>query len=113
DRSGSMAGEKLEQTKAAALQVLEGLDDGEAFNLIVYHESVESFAPEPVIKTPETLRAARAFIRGLRVRGGTNIHDALLEALRLKPTRGMLPIVLFLTDGLPTVGPTSEVAIRK
>ena len=112
DRSGSMAGEKLEQVRAAALQVLEGLEDGEAFNVIVYHESVESFAPAPVIKSPETLRAARAYLKGIRVRGGTNIHDALLEALRLKPTHGMLPIVLFLTDGLPTVGQTSEVAIR-
>jgi Ca-activated chloride channel family protein len=113
DRSGSMAGEKLEQVRAAALQVLEGLEDGEAFNIIVYHEAVESFAPEPVIKNAETMRAARAYIKGLGVRGGTNIHDALLEALRLKPTEGCIPIVLFLTDGLPTVGNTSEKAIRE
>jgi Ca-activated chloride channel family protein len=45
-------------------------------------------------------------------RGGTNIHDALLEALKPKPLEGMLPIVLFLTDGLPTVGQTSESSIR-
>jgi Ca-activated chloride channel family protein len=112
DRSGSMAGEKLEQVRAAALQVLEGLEDGEAFNIIVYHEAVESFAPEPVIKNAGTMRAARAYLRGLRVRGGTNIHDALVEALRMKPTRGCIPLVLFLTDGLPTVGQTSEKVIR-
>ena len=113
DRSGSMAGEKLEQVRAAALQVLEGLEDGEAFNILVYHEAVESFAPEPVIKNAETMRAARAYIKGLRVRGGTNIHDALVEALRQRPTKGCIPIVLFLTDGLPTVGQTSEKAIRE
>lgn len=113
DRSGSMAGEKLEQVRAAALQVLEGLEDGEAFNIVVYHEAVESFAPQPVIKNAETMRAARAYLRSIRVRGGTNIHDALLEALRMKPTRGCLPIVLFLTDGLPTIGQTSEKAIRE
>lgn len=113
DRSGSMAGEKLEQVRVAALQVLEGLEDGEAFNIIVYHEAVESFAPEPVIKNAETMRAARAYVRGIRVRGGTNLHDALLEALRMKPTKGCLPIVLFLTDGLPTIGQTSEKAIRE
>ncbi|HXJ61852.1 MAG TPA: hypothetical protein VNU68_34875, partial [Verrucomicrobiae bacterium] len=78
----------------------------------VYHEAVEAFAPASVIKSAETLRAARAYLKGLRVRGGTNLHDALLEALRLKPIPGMLPIVLFLTDGLPTVGQTSEIAIR-
>jgi Ca-activated chloride channel homolog len=113
DRSGSMAGEKLEQVRAAALQVIEGLEDGEAFNILVYHEAVESFALEPVIKNAETMRAARAYIKGLRVRGGTNIHDALVEALRQRPTKGCIPIVLFLTDGLPTVGQTSEKAIRE
>ena len=113
DRSGSMAGEKLEQVRAAALQVLEGLEDGEAFNILVYHEAVESFAPEPVIKNAETMRAARAYIKCLRVRGGTNIHDALVEALRQRPTMGCIPIVLFLTDGLPTVGQTSEKVIRE
>ena len=112
DRSGSMAGEKLEQVRAAALQVLEGLDEGEGFNIIVYNEAVETFAPEPVLKNDESMRSARAYLRGLRVRGGTNIHDALQEALRMKSTAGFLPLVLFLTDGLPTVGQTSEKAIR-
>jgi Ca-activated chloride channel family protein len=113
DRSGSMAGEKLEQVRAAALQVLEGLNDGESFNIIIYSESVEMFSPTPVVKNDETMRAARNYVRTLRVRGGTNIHDALLEALRMKATPGCLPLVLFLTDGLPTVGHTSEKSIRE
>ena len=49
----------------------------------------------------------------MTARGGTNIHDALLEALRQPPAEGTLPIVLFMTDGLPTVGQTSEAAIRE
>ncbi|MCZ6572974.1 MAG: hypothetical protein O7C98_07380, partial [Planctomycetota bacterium] len=53
------------------------------------------------------------FLEGIQAQGGTNIHDALLEALRPEPAPGKLPLVLFLTDGLPTVGETSEVAIRK
>jgi Ca-activated chloride channel homolog len=113
DRSGSMAGEKLEQALSAALQVIEGLDDGEAFNIIVYNETVELFSPEPVIKNEETLRATRIYLRNIRVRGGTNIHDALAEALRMRAAPEFLPLVLFLTDGLPTVGQTSERAIRE
>ncbi len=113
DRSGSMAGEKLEQVRAAALQVLEGLEDGEAFNIIIYNEAVEMFSPDPEIKNAESMKAARSYIKGLRVRGGTNIHDALVEALRQKPRKGFLPLVLFLTDGLPTVGQTSEKTIRE
>jgi Ca-activated chloride channel family protein len=113
DRSGSMAGPKLDQVKAAALQVIEGLNDSEGFNLIVYNEAVEMFAAQPVIKNAETTKQARDYIGALRVSGGTNIHDSIVEALRQKPLDGMLPLVLFLTDGLPTIGQTSEKAIRE
>jgi len=112
DHSGSMQGEKIEQVREAALQVIAGLEEGEPFNIIVYSESVECFSEKPVLKTPETVQAARAYLKGIRAIGGTNIHDALLEALRQKPVKDTLPMVLFLTDGLPTIGQTSEVAIR-
>jgi Ca-activated chloride channel family protein len=112
DRSGSMTGEKIEQVREAALQILGGLDEGEAFNIIAYNSTVEFFAPEPVLKTPESERMAREYLRSLKVGSGTNLHDALVEALRQRHNAGMLPLVLFLTDGLPTVGQTSEAAIR-
>lgn len=113
DRSGSMAGPKLDQVRAAALQVIEGLADGEAFNIIDYSTTVAMMAPAPVVKGRETVLKARAYLANLRPMGGTNIHDALIEALRQESHEGMLPIVLFLTDGLPTIGQTSEVAIRE
>lgn len=112
DRSGSMAGEKLKQAQAAALQVVQGLEDGEAFNVIDYSDSISSFAPAPVIRTRQNVEEARHYIRQLTAAGGTNIHDVLIEALRPKPAAGMLPLVLFLTDGLPTVGIRDESAIR-
>lgn len=112
DRSGSMEGEKIEQVRAAALQVVEGLEEGEAFNIIDYSDSIAKFAERPVIKTNETIHQARAYLKQLRSNGGTNIHDALVEALRQPPTPDMLPLIIFLTDGLPTVGQTRETAIR-
>ncbi|BDS07526.1 marine proteobacterial sortase target protein [Oceaniferula spumae] len=112
DKSGSMAGEKIEQALKAATQTIEGLEDGEAFNIIVYNEAVEHFAAKPVIKTREVLLEARKFIAGIRVSGGTNIHDALQTAIHQNPTPDMLPIVLFLTDGVPTIGQTQEKKIR-
>jgi Ca-activated chloride channel family protein len=113
DRSGSMRGEKLAQVREAALQVLSGLDDGEAFNVILYNEGVEPFAQQPVRKSRAIIKDATEFLEGMTARGGTNIHDALLEALRQPPAVGTLPIVLFMTDGLATVGQTSEAAIRE
>ena len=113
DRSGSMNGEKIEQVREAAKQIVSGLEEHEAFNIISYQATVDLFAESPVLKTPESVKEAREYLDRIQARGGTNIHDALTEALRQKPTEGMLPIVLFLTDGLPTVGNTSERAIRE
>ena len=113
DRSGSMRGEKMDQAREAALQVIEGLLPGEAFNIVDYSDSIEVFSEQPVIKNDDSIAAARAYLKTLTANGGTNIRDALHEALRMEPTKGMLPMVLFLTDGLPTVGERSEVKIRE
>ena len=113
DRSGSMAGEKSDQVRASATQVLAGLEDGELFNIIIYNEAVESFSPEPVALTAETRARAHEYLRRFRVSGGTNIHDALSAALSQPVREGFVPMVLFLTDGLPTIGETSERKIRE
>lgn len=113
DRSGSMRGDKLDQAKEAALQVLEGLDEGESFNLLVYGDQVSMFASEPVVKQADVMDRAEDYLGAVRAGGGTNIHEALTRALAQEPREGTLPVVLFLTDGLPTVGTTSEVAIRE
>jgi len=112
DRSGSMTGGKLDQVKAAALQTIEGLGDGEFFNIIDYSTTVASFSPVPVRRSATTVAEARHYLQQMRPSGGTNIYGALRQALAQEQTPGALPIVLFLTDGLPTVGQTSEIAIR-
>ena len=82
DRSGSMAGEKLEQVRAAALQVLEGMAEGEAFNIIVYNESVEMFSRQPLVKTAERMKEARRYLNGLRVSGGTKVPSDSTRLVR-------------------------------
>jgi len=113
DRSGSMAGEKWDQVCAGAKQVIFGLEQGEAFNLIIYNEAVDVYSEKPVVKSKTSAKAAMEWLDGINPSGGTNIHDALVEALRIEASDGMLPIVLFMTDGLPTIGQTSEVTIRR
>jgi Ca-activated chloride channel homolog len=113
DHSGSMSGEKIEQVRKAALQILAGLRDGETFNIIAYNDSVDFFSRQPVPKNDKTLAAGIEYLNRITAQGGTNLYDALQEALRPRPDPNMLPIVLFLTDGQPTVGQTSERAIRQ
>ncbi len=111
DHSGSMRGEKIDQVRESALQVLAALNEGESFNLLVYNDQVDSFSDAPVVKNRKSMKAAETYLDAIQARGGTNIHDALLAGLRQPPAKDTLPIVLFLTDGLPTTGITAETAI--
>ncbi len=113
DRSGSMSGNKIEQVREAAIQVIGGLQDNESFNIITYNDVINLYSEKPVIKSKETQDSAFKFLKTITATSGTNIHDALLEALKQKPQEGFLPIVLFLTDGQPTVGNCNEADICK
>lgn len=113
DRSGSMRGEKMEQAKKAAANVLSGLAEGETFNIIDFSDSIQSFSKEPVAKDAASLAKALDYIKAIEANGGTNIHDAMLDALRPQAQAGSMPLVLFLTDGQATVGERSEGKIRE
>jgi Ca-activated chloride channel homolog len=109
DRTGSMAGEKIQQAKAAFTYCLNNLQADDKFNLIVFSEQPTKLFETLVPATPGNVRRAIQMVQALDARGGTNIHDALREAFRSLPIERMpaLRAVVFLTDGLPTVGETS------
>ena len=108
DRSGSMSGKKMEQAKAALKHVLNNLQEGDLFNIVAYDSSVESFRPELEKYTSETRKAAQGFVEGIYAGGGTNINGALTSALGHLKDDSRPNYVIFLTDGLPTVGETNE-----
>jgi len=103
DVSGSMAGAKLRQTQDALRQLLASLDRQDRFRLVAFSGSVRSFAPDWTAVGPASLEEARDWVDALAAEGGTNIAGALREAFAARSGEGRLPIVLFLTDGLPTV----------
>ncbi len=113
DRSASMRGERLTQVQAAVQEVVSSLREDETFNIIQYNDKADRFANSPVEADRRNRDAARRYVESIQSRGGTNFEDALKASLQQKPTEGSLPIVLFLTDGLPTVGSTSEPAISE
>jgi Ca-activated chloride channel homolog len=104
DVSGSMAGGKLEQAKAAGRQLLSSLSPNDRFRLIAFSNDVEEFRDGWSPTTPSELRSAERWLRELRAVGGTNIAGALDRALESDVRPGRLALVLFLTDGAPTVG---------
>lgn len=112
DRSGSMGGEKIRQARESARQIIAGMRDGELVHVIDYAADVRSFSDAPVEISDTTRAQLAAYIDQIRARGGTNLHDALIESLRDTGHENTLPMVLFLTDGQPTVGIRDESQIR-
>jgi Ca-activated chloride channel family protein len=111
DVSGSMSGEKIEQARAAGKQLLRTLSPMDRFRLIDFSSDVRTFRDDFSPATRENLRAADRYLDGLEAQGSTNISGALDEALSGRVQYGRLPIVLFLTDGQPTVGERDPAAI--
>lgn len=104
DVSGSMSGEKIQQARAAGKQVLRSLSTNDRFRLIDFSSDVRTFRDNFSVATRENIRAAERYLDDLEAQGSTNISGALDEALSSPVQYGRLPIVLFLTDGQPTVG---------
>jgi Ca-activated chloride channel family protein len=113
DRSGSMAGKKIEQARNALKFVLGNLREDDTFNIIVYDDRVETFRPELQRYGARTRDEAERFVENVREGGSTNIQDALKTALQMVRDQSRPSYVLFLTDGLPTAGETRETSIAE
>jgi Ca-activated chloride channel family protein len=107
DVSGSMSGEKIEQAREALRQLLGTLSSEDRFRLISFSSAVQAQSSEWSFARGAALDRARAWVDRLVADGGTNIGAALDEAFRLQSPDNRLPVVLFLTDGLPSVGEES------
>jgi Mg-chelatase subunit ChlD len=115
DTSGSMSGKKIEQAREALRFALDRLNPRDRFNVIRFHSEVEPFRKGMVDATPAAVKAAREFVDGIQAAGGTAINDALETAFESLPRVRLASnnnedrptMVVFLTDGEPTVGETS------
>jgi Ca-activated chloride channel family protein len=104
DVSGSMSGQKIEQARAALRQLLGTLRPADRFRLVSFSSAVHSYRDGWTAATADAVREARRWVDALEADGGTNMAGALAEAFRSVTSEGRLPLVLFLTDGLPSVG---------
>jgi Ca-activated chloride channel family protein len=127
DVSGSMSGRKMEQARAAGKQLLGTLTRADRFRMIDFSSDVRTFRDDFVDATPANIAAATRYLSDLQANGGTNIDGALDLALASPRMReddtdeyahhsshqdaGRLSLVLFVTDGEPTVGERDPAAI--
>jgi Ca-activated chloride channel family protein len=114
DTSGSMSGGKLDQVKRAMKACLDGLSPADRFAVFTFSTDVRGFREGLVAATPELRAAAGKYVDDLQHSGGTNIHAALKAALAANPGDAERPyLVVFMTDGQPTVEVTDVDALLK
>jgi Ca-activated chloride channel family protein len=105
DTSGSMADEgKMEKARAALLFGVRTLREADRFNIISF--SGEEHVMEPGLITANSVgkKKGEEFVTRLKPTGGTNINDALIAAAKQFDSSDRPKMMVFMTDGLPTVG---------
>ncbi|MCB9591297.1 MAG: VWA domain-containing protein [Sandaracinaceae bacterium] len=113
DTSGSMAGDKLARAQAALDYMLARLNPADRFQVIRFSTDVEPLfgGGMTVPATPENVVRARGFAHHFVAAGGTAIHGALREGLAHQRPSTAARLIVFLTDGMPTVGETEPAHI--
>ena len=109
DTSGSMAGKKMHQTKNAMKTILSDLREQDSMTIIEFDDVVKVWTDEGgnqfFSASQENKDNAMEYLDGLEADKGTNINDALIEALSIinqiktKRKSETQYMVIFLTDG--------------
>nr|XP_015203707.1 PREDICTED: inter-alpha-trypsin inhibitor heavy chain H4-like isoform X3 [Lepisosteus oculatus] len=120
DRSGSMSGRKIVQTREALLKILADVHEDDHFGLITFDSEVTPWKDSLVRASGGMLEEARGFVRQITDRGATDINAALEKGVAMlnkakeekTVPEGSTSIIILLTDGDPTTGVTNLGAIQ-
>src|SRR5260370_1967607 len=105
ETTGSMAGAKLQQAQKALRFCVENLNGDVRSEIVRFSTEAEPLFGDLVPADSDHRKRANGFIDNFKPIGGTAIADALQSALKVRPDKSNRPfVVIFLTDGLPTVG---------
>uniref|UniRef100_A0A3Q1EED8 Inter-alpha-trypsin inhibitor heavy chain H3 n=1 Tax=Acanthochromis polyacanthus TaxID=80966 RepID=A0A3Q1EED8_9TELE len=121
DRSGSMSGIKMQQTREAMLAILKDLHEEDYFALIPFDSSIEPWKESLIKATKGNVAEAMAYVKKINDRGATDINGAVLRGVEMLvqgkqsktlPDRSVDMIIL-LTDGMPNVGVSDTSVIQQ
>ncbi|MEO8649726.1 MAG: VIT and VWA domain-containing protein [Acidobacteriota bacterium] len=105
DTSGSMADEgKMEKARAALLFGIRSLRVQDRFNVIGFAGEEHLMERRLIAADAAGKRRGETFVNALKPSGGTNINDSLIASLQQFESDSRPKMLVFMTDGLPTVG---------
>ena len=110
DRSGSMAGQKIDLAKQAVVQSVGRLQASDRFSVVVYDDQIDVVI-RSTGATPEAKNDAIALINRIDARNQTNLGEGWLrgaEQVALNVAADGVNRVLLLTDGLANTGITDR-----
>ncbi|HJQ39301.1 MAG TPA: VIT domain-containing protein [Thermoanaerobaculia bacterium] len=109
DTSGSMAGAKMTQAKRALAFCLQNLNPDDRFEIIRFSTDAEALFDGLTTASRANVARAQKYVDELQPIGGTNSEEALTLALKSNAEASPRPkVVIFITDGKPTIGETDE-----
>ncbi|KAM9592937.1 inter-alpha-trypsin inhibitor heavy chain H4 [Trichechus inunguis] len=121
DKSGSMSGRKIQQTREALIKILDDLRPKDQFNLVVFSRASTQWKPSLVPASAKNVKEAKSYAASIQALGGTNINNAMMTAVELLDNSnrqellpaGGVSLIILLTDGNPTEGETNPAKIQK
>jgi Ca-activated chloride channel family protein len=113
DRSGSMAGERLDYAKSAAIGIVERLGDSDRVALVQYDDNAQV-----VVSSIPTDRSGKDRLRGaireLTVGGSTNLHEGMTlgrDEVQRTLSSGQVSRIILLSDGRANAGVIDQSSI--
>lgn len=106
DRSGSMAGQKIEMARKAVVRAIQSLRPQDRFSIVAYDDEIEVVMPSSSA-TPEARACAERRVEALKPRGATDLCGGWLrgcEQVGLHLAAEGVGRCLLLTDGLVNRG---------
>jgi Ca-activated chloride channel homolog len=113
DVSGSMAGKKMEQAIKALIFCVENLNPTDKFEVIRFSTEAEALFSKRVMADQTNKAKAIEYIKKLRPIGGTNIDEAIGLACKEPKDPNRPHMIVFITDGKPTIGEINEEPLIK
>ncbi|MCA1574386.1 MAG: VIT and VWA domain-containing protein [Acidobacteria bacterium] len=112
DTSGSMAeAGKMEKARAALLYGIRILRPQDRFNVVSFAGEERLMEMKMIPADEQGRKRGESFVQSLRPVGGTNINQAILVGMRQFEANNRPRTLIFMTDGLPTVGETNPTRI--
>jgi len=99
DVSGSMSGFPLETAKGLIYNLVSGLRETDCFNLILFSGTSLKMADRSVPATQENISKAACLIKEQTGTGGTELAEALEDALDTPAMRGVSRNIVIISDG--------------